>query len=794
MREIFTLLRANIKKQKNIFISVTLLTLIVTSVMTAIISIEDNYKSGMKDAVRTAGSGDAIVMISTRMLTEELKEKLEGSALTGQINYYPCLGIRDIICGNMDNTRNFSLAAKLREGIKLYSSDLNKFEKEIPVLHTGEVYLPLGLKGKINCNVGDTITLVSVDRDRDFTVKGFVQEPDYGAQTIGIKQIFISDDDFDMFYELWKPIEQMKPDSKVDITLIDLHMSDDCKTTSAKFLRRLNLETKITDIAISALSREQSVRYSTLLPEVIIKLFSVFVIFLFVIVLILISHSISTEIRSEYVTFGVLKSVGFSRIKLTGMFFIQYLLAELLGVILGIALSVPLELTLSSGCKLITGTMPAMGISVLKSFLLIAIIIAATSLVIFIKTLPLNKISPVKAIGGGKEDIYFDSRLQLPISKRFLTASLALRQFTSAKRRYISIVFISLILVFFMLTVNLIITLLRSNNALSVMGTEFADIEVHVSKGSENISRYISQTEETVNSLTKVMRTYRSLNAYISVNGENVYGHFVKDPEAIPSIIKGRAPLYDNEIMITEMVGDTLEIDMGDEVTVAYGEYDGKYVVSGIFQTTFDSGMCITMSEAAINSIIEDDGKKIKINNISFALENSDDAEKVLNTLREKYEGDENVSIYKFTVDSYIGSGVLEIMTVIQAVIYFFSAVFAFVAVRMVTSRTFLQEKREIGIYKAIGFSSKNLRLSFGIRFMIAAALGIALGVILSMLISSKVVGLGLKLIGLSKIPSEFGIASVIVPVIILLFCFLGFAFLCSSKVKKVHPRELVIE
>ncbi|HBH95039.1 MAG TPA: hypothetical protein DDX91_04755 [Ruminococcaceae bacterium] len=129
-----------------------------------------------------------------------------------------------------------------------------------------------------------------------------------------------------------------------------------------------------------------------------------------------------------------------------------------------------------------------------------------------------------------------------------------------------------------------------------------------------------------------------------------------------------------------------------------------------------------------------------------------------------------------------------------QAVIYFFSAVFAFVAVRMVTSRTFLQEKREIGIYKAIGFSSKNLRLSFGIRFMIAAALGIALGVILSMLISSKVVGLGLKLIGLSKIPSEFGIASVIVPVIILLFCFLGFAFLCSSKVKKVHPRELVIE
>ena len=66
MGEILTLLRANIKKQKSTFISVALLTLIVTSVMTAITSTEDNYKNGMKEAVKTAGSGDAVVMISNK--------------------------------------------------------------------------------------------------------------------------------------------------------------------------------------------------------------------------------------------------------------------------------------------------------------------------------------------------------------------------------------------------------------------------------------------------------------------------------------------------------------------------------------------------------------------------------------------------------------------------------------------------------------------------------------------------------------------------------------------------------
>lgn len=791
MRELLTLLRANIKKQKSTFISVTVLTIIVTSVLTAIISTEDNYKKGMAAAFETADSGDATVAIKTVFLTEEMKEKIENSTLTGQIDYYPALITNYISCGSQRDI-NSNMLLKLRDGISLYTNDLTGFEPTAPALETGEVYLPLGLKGKISCSVGDIVTIGTVDGERDFIIKGFVQEPALGAQTIGWKQIFISDSDFDYLFDLWKPMEKDESVRTVDCTFISVHKAKDCDYTSGKFLRQLNLETKITDMAIGALSREQSIRYSTLLPEVVIKLFRVFVIFLFIIVLILISHSISTEISSGYVTFGILKSVGFSRGKLIGLFFLQYLLAELLGIISGIVLSLPMEIVLSGGCKLITGSLPASGISVFKALLLIAVIIAATSAVIFIKTLPLNKISPVKAIGGGKGDVYFVSRLQMPISKRLLIASLALRQFTSAKRRYIGIVFISLILVFFMLTVNLIINLMTSNNAMRVMGTEFADIAVYVKRSKAD--EYIPEVEKLVNSLTDVIQTYSSGNTYLSVNGENIFGHIVKDPQSIQSVIKGRLPLYDNEIMITEMVADTLEIAMGDEVTVSYGKYDGNYIISGIFQTTFDSGMCITLSEAAINRIIETDDNKIKIRTIGFALADSDDAGSVLNTLREKYNGDENIEIEKFTIDSYIGADVLDIITLMQAAIYIFSAVFALVAVRMVTSRTFLQERSEIGIYKAIGFTSRTLRISFGIRFMTAAAFGIILGIIISLLFSPTVVGMGLSLIGLSKIPSEFDLLSVAVPAVILAFCFFAFAFLSSGKVKRVEARELVME
>lgn len=791
MRELLTLLRANIKKQKSTFISVTVLTLIVTSVLTAIISAEDNYKNGMAAAFEESDSGDALVLIKTELLTEELKRKVEESSLTERADYYPALMTDGMKCGSMEDT-NGALLLKLREGIKLYKSDLNGFEDEIPALNEGEMYAPLGLMGKIGCNVGDTVTVGAVDGEKDFLIKGFVQEPFNGSQTIGFKQLFISDSEYDKLFELWTPIALGEDVFAVDFTAVLLHKAESCGLDSSKFLRQLNLETKITDMARASLSKQQSMRYSTLLPEVLIKLFSVFVIFLFIIVLILISHSISTEISSGYVTFGILKSVGFSRGRLTGLFFMQYLLSELLGITVGIALSVPLEKILSGSCRLITAAMPTAGISLLKALMIIAVIIAASSAVIFIKTLPLNKISPVKAIGGGKKDIYFDSRLQIPISRRFLTASIALRQFTSAKRRYIGIIFISLILMFFMLTVNLIINLLNSSSAMSAMGTEFADIAVYVSE--EKADRVLPEAEELVKSVTKVIGTFSSANTYLSVNGENIYGHIIKDPNSLQAIIKGRAPLYDNEIIITEMVADTLEIAMGDEVTVSLGKYEGKYMVSGIFQTSFDSGMCITLSEAAMNRIIDDPERKIKISNISFALADSKDADMVISVLRGKYGDAVGVDIEQFSLNSYIGANVSDIMYMLQAVIYLFSAIFALAAVRMVTVRTFLQERMEIGIYKAVGFSSRTLRLGFGVRFMTAAAFGIILGIILSLLFSPSVVGIGLKMIGLSRIPSEFNLLSVAVPAIILALCFFAFAVLSSGKVKRVEARELVME
>ncbi len=79
-----------------------------------------------------------------------------------------------------------------------------------------------------------------------------------------------------------------------------------------------------------------------------------------------------------------------------------------------------------------------------------------SALIILLKTRRVTKISPVRAISGGRSEIYFDSRLNAPITSKPLSASLAFRQFTSNKKRYAGTVMIAAILTFFMIPVNLI--------------------------------------------------------------------------------------------------------------------------------------------------------------------------------------------------------------------------------------------------------------------------------------------------------------------------------------------------
>ena len=130
----------------------------------------------------------------------------------------------------------------------------------------------------------------------------------------------------------------------------------------------------------------------------------------------------------------------------------------------------------------------------------------------------------------------------------------------------------------------------------------------------------------------------------------------------------------------------------------------------------------------------------------------------------------------------------------IKAVIYVISAVFALVVVSMMCSKTFVREKIDIGIYKAMGFTSGNLRMQFAVRFLIVAFFGILIGTTMSLTISEKMLSFLLRSMGIVRFVIDYRFLTVFLPIIAVSLSYFVFAYLVAGKTKKVEVRNLITE
>jgi ABC-type antimicrobial peptide transport system permease subunit len=131
--------------------------------------------------------------------------------------------------------------------------------------------------------------------------------------------------------------------------------------------------------------------------------------------------------------------------------------------------------------------------------------------------------------------------------------------------------------------------------------------------------------------------------------------------------------------------------------------------------------------------------------------------------------------------------------TAMIVIIYVISIVFSLVVVMMFCKKAFLQERRDIGIYKSLGFTSGKLRMQFAIRFLIVSLIGSALGTVLSLFFTEPVLKAVFRIIGV-WFSAKFSPIAFIVPVAIIAVSFFSFSYLASRKIKRVEIKELVIE
>lgn len=805
--EIFTLVKANIKRRKGAFIAVILLTAIIAASSLSIFNFIDSMDRELERSFSYRGDPTGVCFVYNKYYTPELEDKVRSLDIVQKLEVYDALdnwyndGISNRVGNSNDGNSYFYM--KLHDGIRLINSDATGFEDSIPALEKGEVYLPLGCREKLRCKVGDTLETCFYYVKYEFKIKGFVQEPQNGSSQIGWKQVFISDEDFD---ELTKISAQTKADPKykndravqngIEVKVFNTYKSPSYKGSDAQFQRDVNLATKLGDLSSGTLTRAQSVNYSSLAPNVLSKIVLTFIAVLFVVALVIMGHSISSEIEIDRKKLGILKSQGFTTRKIRLIMQIQYIIAMVIGIILGIAGSFFLSGLIASEFADVVGTPVSIRISIIKAVLMIGALVAISLLVMAVKTHKVTRISPVQAITGQKGDVYFDSRLNMGLSKKLLSLSLGIRQFTSAKRRYISMLIISALLMYFMVSINVIAGLVTSRNSLEMMGMEATQIDMNINNAGEDlltIEEAEKRAEEIIEKYTSIEKKYAVNGSYCAINGYKIFCRAYKYPQYIGGVYKGRRPRQKNEIVITQLISDEFGWKIGDKVNVTGRGGELECMVTGIYQSMNDAGMVFAIPSEAFETI----NPSFKINYEGFVIKDESKAKQIADEIDKALvndKGEKKGSCSYWNIENDGEEMYASEIKLLKTIIYSFSGVFMLIAVVLLCTKAFVLERRDIGIYKAIGFTSARLRMSFALRFSFVALLGSLIGIALSQLFTQKMMEMLLSVIGLCYLELETGILDIVIPMALLILGFFVFALIASRKIKRVETRELVAE
>lgn len=778
----FVLLKEYIRHGKSNFISTFLFVFIITVSLCTVVTVWKNAGSYEQQELERVGYGTVGSWVPVLPETAELEQKITSLPETDDVTVQEVFLIDDFWVADTQcvNSGQLVVYEPGEQGYYIYNETLRGKEKNPKELQSGEVYIPQSFRTIYSAKLGDEIIVDTGKEEKHFHIKGYFEDPVMGGAVMGIKTILISKADME---DLKESCEEAGTPLGMEVNWYHITMKQDAGITQKEFQRILNEKTDLSNYAILTYTQSAMKNFMLILHNIFSGFLLVFLTVLLLITLLVMNHNITAAMEQDYVDIGILKAIGFRRGDIQLVKLLQYLLPVLGGMILGIPVAVPIVGLVNRIIAPATGIMIPAGLAIGICTAALGIILLVFVIMVYTKTFKLGKITPVRAIRGGREDIYFKSCLQLPIFSKGLSIHLALRQLIFGKKQYISTFFVTALLVFFLsLNGRLDVWLGEDGSGLIAcfvaapqdLGVRYSDEEVR------------EEAEDLISSHTKIMEKYQMNGFSGAVNHMDYYMNVISVPECY-QVYEGRSCLYKNETVITETVAEELGIAIGDSVIISYEDNSKEFIVTGLYQCANDMGANFGISSDGFEWL---GGEWHQSFCWYYIVEEKETVAGITGELEECF-GD------SISIGEAIWSGMESVrlaMTALEILMYVMSVIFILVVIIMTGNKIFYKEQHDIGIEKAIGFPSGKLRVAFALRFVFVAAAGSLAGIVLSGFLTDPLVGSILKFTGVSQFSSEISLAAAIVPALVVMAIFFAFAYLASRKIKRVTPVVLMTE
>lgn len=781
-----TLLKADLRKHKGSLAGIFLLIFLVSAALSTVVSVWLNSEQYIRSELSRAGFGTLTAWVSSVPDLSAFTEELTSLEAVERTETQPLI-FAGYTANGQDSDSEGQLIVFQGEDDRyhFFSDNLSSYRETVPQMNQGEIYVSPSMVSMFGVQIGDMVSF-SVARagvTADFTVKGFYEDPFMGSSMIGMKGFLISESDYKM---LQKQIQESGIDALArDGAMVHIFQktNGDSARTVSEFNTLLNEQTSLPRYAEFVHSENAIAGFMLILQNAFCGLLAAFVAVLLAVVMIVLGHTISSAVEAGYVNMGILKTIGFTGKKLRRIQMMQYLTVILSGQILGLFSSIIFSEMVSRMTLTTTGIRIPPQLPLGWCLLVFAVIFLVLTALIAYKTGRINRISPMKAIRGEAVETDGVRKVRFPIRGNLLKTSLAFRQLTAGKRRYLGACMVAMLLVFFASLIGRMDSWLGADGQGMMYAFNPADHDI----GVQVLGVYTSEeAEELVRSYTEITDSYLLAMPGVSVDGVDYTANVITDPDRF-HIMEGRSSRNEDEIVLTEFVAADLGVSIGDTVTVQADSGSADYTVSGIYTCANDMGDNVGMSRAGYLKIGSDDPA---IWCHHYFLEEPSKKADITQALDAAFGGD--VHVHENTWPGLYG--IISAMQALLLFLYGMVILFILVVTVMTGGKILSSEKRDIGIYKAVGFDSTQLRISFALRFGITALVGAGIGAGLAVAFTDPLVSRIMKMAGISSFASVPTVGNTLFPVVIVIFLFMGFAYGASRNVRKVDLTVLITE
>ena len=777
------LLKANLKQHRAGLSGIFFLTLLVAAALGTVLTVWGNVGVYIRGEMQRAGFGD---------LTAWVSGSPDLSALVNDIGELPEVDrveVQSLIFSNYTvNGQESDSEGQLitfrpgEDRYHFFADDLSAYRDAEPVICPGEIYISPSMVSMFGAGIGDEITfpIARAGKNIVVTVKGFYEDPFMGSSMIGMKGFLICEADRNTILSVLQ-------NSGIDALARDgamLHVfSAAADMTISELNSTINENTELAGYTEFVHSRDAIAGFMVILQNTFSGLILAFVLVLVFVVMVVLGHSISSTVETDYRNMGILKTIGLTSSELRYLQLLQYLIGILAGMICGVPPAFLFSRLISRMSLTTTGVLMPVKLPfrwMLLSFMALLLLFGGF---IIVKTRKIGPITPMKAIYKETENIERHFTKRIPAFGGGIYFRLVFRQLDTGKRRYAGAFIVALLLVFFASLVGRMDAWLGADGKGMMDAFNPADHDIGVQVFGNLTTE---ETENRIRSYTDIIDIYLLAMPGVAVNGVDYTANVISEPDRF-HILEGRTCLAENEIVLTEFVAADFGVSIGDTVIVRGDRGSGEYVVSGIYSCANDMGDNVGLSREGYLRIGSDNPH---IWCWHYFLADPSQKAVIMETLEEAYGGD--IHVHENTWPGLFG--IISAMQTLVAFMYGMVTIFILVVTVMTSSKILLAEQKDLGIYKAIGFRTDRLRLTFALRFGFVAVAGAAVGTILAAIFTDPLVSSVMKLAGISNFSSAPSVGGILLPAVIVILLFIGFAYLVAGRIKRVNLTVLISE